>query len=50
LARHGTYERKKPAGTQVARWYCPEGQPFKGDNSMNHNELIFTQRSVAITQ
>jgi len=25
LARHGTYERKKPAGTQVARWYCPEG-------------------------
>jgi len=25
LARHGTYERKKPVGTRVARWYCPQG-------------------------
>ena len=24
FARHGTYERKTPAGTRVARWYCPE--------------------------
>ena len=24
LARHGTYERKTPPGTRVARWYCPE--------------------------
>jgi len=24
LARHGTYERKTPAGTRIARWYCPE--------------------------
>ncbi len=22
LARHGTYRRKRPAGTQIARWYC----------------------------
>jgi hypothetical protein len=21
--RHGTYERKKPAGALIARWYCP---------------------------
>jgi len=25
LTRHGTYTRVKPAGTHVARWYCPEG-------------------------
>ena len=25
LARHGTYERKKPAGAQIARLYCSEG-------------------------
>jgi hypothetical protein len=25
LARHGTYERKTPPGTHVARWYCPQG-------------------------
>jgi hypothetical protein len=25
LARHGTYGRKKPAGTQITRLYCPEG-------------------------
>ena len=25
FARHGTYERKKPAGTLIARWYCPQG-------------------------
>jgi hypothetical protein len=25
LTHHGTYGRKKPAGTQVARLYCPEG-------------------------
>lgn len=24
LARHGTYPRKLPAGTRIARWYCPE--------------------------
>ena len=24
FARHGTYARKTPAGTQVARWYCRE--------------------------
>ena len=24
MARHGTYRRKTPPGTQVARWYCPE--------------------------
>lgn len=24
FARHGTYRRKTPAGTQIARWYCPE--------------------------
>ena len=24
LARHGTYTRKTPPGTCIARWYCPE--------------------------
>ena len=24
LARHGTYPRKTPAGTLIARWYCPQ--------------------------
>ena len=24
LARHGTYARKRPAGMQIARWYCGE--------------------------
>ena len=24
LARHGTYERKAPEGTLIARWYCRE--------------------------
>jgi hypothetical protein len=24
FARHGTYRRKSPAGTKIARWYCPE--------------------------
>ncbi len=24
LSRHGTYERKTPSGTRVARWYCRE--------------------------
>ena len=24
FARHGTYERKRPAGTLIARWYCPQ--------------------------
>jgi len=24
LARHGTYPRKTPVGTRIARWYCPE--------------------------
>lgn len=23
FTRHGTYERKSPAGTRVPRWYCP---------------------------
>ncbi len=25
FARHGTYERKTPRGTHIARWYCPQG-------------------------
>lgn len=25
FARHGTYERKTPAGTYIARWYCRRG-------------------------
>ena len=25
FARHGTYERVHPPGTQIARWYCPQG-------------------------
>jgi transposase-like protein len=25
FVRHGTYERKSPAGTLIARWYCPQG-------------------------
>ncbi len=25
LAKHGTYRRKFPVGTKVARWYCPDG-------------------------
>jgi len=24
FARHGTYERRTPAGTLIARWYCRE--------------------------
>ena len=24
MARHGTYARKTPAGTRIARWYCRE--------------------------
>ena len=24
FARHGTYVRKTPRGTRIARWYCPE--------------------------
>ena len=24
LARHGTYTRKTPRGTRIARWYCPQ--------------------------
>ena len=24
MARHGTYTRKSPRGTKIARWYCPE--------------------------
>lgn len=26
FARHGTYERKRPPGTCIARWYCHKGQ------------------------
>ncbi len=25
FARHGTYERRSPPGTLIARWYCPRG-------------------------
>ena len=25
FARHGTYERKRPPGTCIARWYCHKG-------------------------
>lgn len=25
FARHGTYARMDPPGTQIARWYCPPG-------------------------
>ena len=25
FARHGTYERESPPGTEVARWYCRKG-------------------------
>ena len=25
FARHGTYARVSPPGTQIARWYCPTG-------------------------
>lgn len=25
FSRHGTYVRKTPAGTLIARWYCPQG-------------------------
>lgn len=25
FARHGTYTRVTPPGTQIARWYCPQG-------------------------
>lgn len=25
FARHGSYVRKKPAGTRIARWYCRKG-------------------------
>lgn len=25
FARHGTYARKTPRGTHIARWYCPQG-------------------------
>lgn len=26
FARHGSYARKRPAGTRIARWYCPQGR------------------------
>lgn len=26
FARHGTYRRKTPAGTRIARWYCPQSR------------------------
>lgn len=25
FSRHGAYARKSPAGTLIARWYCPQG-------------------------
>lgn len=30
FARHGTYQRKSPRGTHVARWYCPRGHTTFG--------------------
>lgn len=30
FSKHGTYERKVPAGTKVARWYCPDGHQTFG--------------------
>ncbi len=30
FARHGTYARKVPDGTKIARWYCPEGHQTFG--------------------
>lgn len=30
FARHGTYERKTPPGTHIARWYCPQGHQTFG--------------------
>lgn len=30
FARHGTYERKMPAHTKIARWYCPDGHQTFG--------------------
>ncbi len=30
LARHGTYSRKFPEGTKIARWYCREGRTTFG--------------------
>jgi len=30
LARHGTYERKTPPGTRIARWYCCESHTTFG--------------------
>ncbi len=30
FARHGTYDRKVPTGTKIARWYCPDGHQTFG--------------------
>jgi len=30
FARHGTYDRKVPANTKIARWYCPDGHQTFG--------------------
>jgi len=30
IARHGTYSRKSPDGTKIARWYCPDGRTTFG--------------------
>lgn len=30
FARHGTYERKRPAGARIARWYCPQAHTTIG--------------------
>ncbi len=30
FAKHGTYDRKIPAGTKIARWYCPDGHQTFG--------------------
>lgn len=26
MRRHGTYRRKRPAGMEIARWYCPQAR------------------------
>lgn len=30
FAKHGTYSRKSPDGTKIARWYCPDGRTTFG--------------------
>ncbi len=30
FGKHGTYSRKSPDGTKIARWYCPDGRTTFG--------------------